>query len=141
MAKPQPNPAPPVGTLLRTQRVEVLGRGLREMAALLDISAPHLTDIETGYRSPSEELLFRIAKLYKMEEATLRAGWSKPERIVEEVASQDSVTAAKVPEFLRTARHLSPQHWDRLIKQAKHLDEAGRQSGRSKRSRRDGGGA
>jgi len=110
-----------VGEVLRKQRIEVLDKGLREMAKLLDIAPAHLTDLEKGRRTPSEELLVRMIKQYAIDEATLRAGWSKPEEIVSEIASQDATTAAKVPEFLRSARKLSAGDWDTLIKNAKDL--------------------
>lgn len=114
------------GELLRKQRVEVLNKGLRQMAQILGIAAPHLTDIEKDRRTPSEELLLRIVQHYKMDEAELRAGWKRPEAIVDEVASQDATTARKVPQFLRTARDLTPEQWDKLIK------EAGRMGGKKK---------
>lgn len=110
-----------VGDILRKQRVEVLNKGLREMAKLLDIAPAHLTDLEKGRRTPSEDLLLRMVKQYDIDEATLRAGWSKPHEIVSEIASQDSITAAKVPELLRTARRLSPNQWDALIDQARRM--------------------
>ena len=110
-----------VGEVLRKQRMEVLNKGLREMAKLLDIAPAHLTDLEKGRRTPSEELLLRMIKQYGVDEAILRAGWSRPEEIVSEIASQDVTTAAKVPEFLRSARRLSPADWDTLIKNAKEL--------------------
>jgi plasmid maintenance system antidote protein VapI len=75
-------PQPPIGDILRKQRVEVLGKGLREAASLLQIAPAHLTDIEKGRRNPSEELLLRITKLYRIDEAKLRSGWSRPETIV-----------------------------------------------------------
>lgn len=108
----------PIGDRLRKLRIEVLNRGLRETAGLLNIAPAHLTDIEKGRRSPSESLLGRIAKVYRIAEAELRSGWSKPEAVVGEIASQSATTAAKVPQFLREARNLSPEQWDRLIKQA-----------------------
>ena len=111
----------PIGETLRIRRVEVLKKGLREMARLLDIAPAHLTDIEKGRRNPSEGLLRRISELYGIAEPELRAGWSKAERIVEEVANQDAMTAEKVPEFLRTARKLSSAQWDRLIGQARRM--------------------
>jgi transcriptional regulator with XRE-family HTH domain len=98
------------------------------MAQILGISPAHVTDIEKGKRAPSEDLMVRIATHYKLDIAVLRAGWAKPDAIVQEVASQDSVTAAKVPEFLRTARRLTPQQWDVLIAQAKGLSQAGERS-------------
>lgn len=111
--KPQP-----VGEALRARRIEVLKKGLREMARTLEIAPAHLTDLETGRRTPSDDLLVRIAKEYGVAEAELRAGWSRPEAIVDEVASQDPLTAEKVPEFLRRARHLSPEGWDEVIRLA-----------------------
>jgi transcriptional regulator with XRE-family HTH domain len=117
--KPAPNT--PIGEVLRQRRVDVLNKGLRETAKLLSIAPAHLTDIEKGRRSPSEALLVRICRVYGIDEAELRAGWSKPQAIVEEVASQDPVTAAKVPEFLRKARNLTPEQWDSLIRQAQRL--------------------
>jgi transcriptional regulator with XRE-family HTH domain len=96
-------------------------KGLREMAKLLDIAPAHLTDLEKGRRSPSEDLLMRICKQYGIDQSHLRAGWSKAETIVGEVATQDATTAAKVPELLRTARKFTLKQWDTLIEQAKRM--------------------
>lgn len=112
----------PIGDVLRTQRMEVLHKGLREMAGELSIAPAHLTDLEKGRRTPSEGLLLRIAKAYRISEAVLRAGWSRAELIVNEIATQDKVTAEKVPEFLRTARKLTPEQWDKLIQQAGRMN-------------------
>jgi transcriptional regulator with XRE-family HTH domain len=112
---------------MRRRRVEVLTRGLRQTARLLGITPPHLTDIEKGRRNPSEALLGRIATIYEIDEAELRAGWGRAEGIVHEVATQDSVTATKVPEFLRSARRLTRPQWDKLIEQARRM--AGGKSG------------
>lgn len=113
----------PIGQQLRNQREEVLRKGLREVARLLDITPPHLTDIEKGRRNPSEDLLLRICRVYQIAEADLRAGWSKPEAIVEQVANQNPMTAAKVPELLRKAKNLTPEQWDRLIQHADRMAE------------------
>lgn len=111
----------PIGEVLRTQRIEVVKKGLREMAKLLGITPPHLTDIEKGRRTPSEELLLRISRLYDLPEAELRSGWSRADTIVGQVATQDAVTAEKVPELLRKARKLSANQWDDLIAFANKL--------------------
>jgi transcriptional regulator with XRE-family HTH domain len=110
------------------KRREDLKKGLREMAGLLDVAPAHLTDLEKGRRSPSEDLLMRISEQYGIDQATLRAGWGKPEEIVREIASQDATTAAKVPEFLRSARRLSPSQWDRLIDEARRLGKKSKRS-------------
>lgn len=112
-----------IGERLRTQRVDVLGKSIRDVAKLLDSAPIHLSDIETGRRTPSEELLVKIAKVYGVPEAELRAGFSRPDSVVVEVASESTVAAAKVPEFLRTARGLNAEQWDSLIRQAKKISD------------------
>jgi plasmid maintenance system antidote protein VapI len=42
---PRKSSETPIGEVLRTQRVGVVKKGLREMAKLLGITPPHLTDI------------------------------------------------------------------------------------------------
>lgn len=114
----------PIGERLRRQRVDVLGKSIRDVAKLLDSAPIHLSDIETGRRAPSDELLVKIAKVYGLAEAELRSGFSKPEAVVAEVASESTIAAEKVPEFLRTARGLSAAQWDTLIKQARKINPA-----------------
>jgi len=113
--------AEPIGDVLRRQRVDRLRFGLREMARKLEISAAHLTDIEKGRRSPSDELLMKIASAYSLDEAQLRAGWRKADAIVQEVATQDALAAKKVPDFLRMARHLTEEQWNQIIEKARRL--------------------
>ena len=121
LAKDKARSSDEIGDVLRRQRTEVLGKGLREMARQLGTAPAHLTDIEHGNRSPSEALLVKIARAYEIPEAQLRSAWSKPDEIVEEIASQDATAAAKVPELLRSARKFSPSQWDALIDAAKKL--------------------
>jgi transcriptional regulator with XRE-family HTH domain len=121
----------PIGDRLRTQRIDVLNRGLREMAGLIDVAPAHLTDIEKGRRTPSEPLLLRIADHYGIAEAELRAAWGKADAVVGEVATQDATTATKVPEFLRTARNLSPEQWDKIIGEARNMTSRKRKRGGS----------
>jgi transcriptional regulator with XRE-family HTH domain len=120
----------PIGERLRTHRVEVLQKSIRTMATLLHTAPIHLSDIELGKRVPSVELLLRIAEAYGLPEADLRAGFSRPESIVAEVASESSVAAEKVPEFLRTARGLNADQWDKLIKQARSIASEKKDSAR-----------
>jgi transcriptional regulator with XRE-family HTH domain len=121
MARKRAAKQEPIGDVLRTRRVETLKKGLREMARILTIAPAHLTDLEKGRRSPSEDLLKRISLAYAIPEAELRSGWQRADIVVAEVANQDATTAEKVPEFLRTARKLTSEQWDSLIGQAKRL--------------------
>jgi transcriptional regulator with XRE-family HTH domain len=45
---------------------EKLGISIRELARLIDVSAPFLSDIELGRRFPSDEVLARLAKTLKV---------------------------------------------------------------------------
>jgi len=119
--QPSNPPSQPIGDILRRQRVVEVGLGVREMAKVLKVSPAHVTDLELGRRTPSEGLLLRIAEAYGIDIAVLRAGWKKPDEVVKEVATQDPTAAAKVPEFLRTARELSPDQWEKIIRQAKRM--------------------
>jgi len=125
------NPEPSIGEVLRLKRIEVLKMGLRERARRLAIAPAHLTDIEKGRRTPSESLLIRISELYGISEAQLRTAWSKADQIVQEVATQDTTTAEKVPQFLRTARKLSTDQWDQLIRQAEQMAAGSHKKGRA----------
>lgn len=121
MAKKKNTSDEPIGERLRARRIEVVKKGLREMAALLGISPAHLTDIEKGNRSPSEDLLLRIGKQYGVSEAELRASWEKADSVVEEVANMNATTAVRVPEFLRTAKNLTDEQWQEIIHQVQKL--------------------
>lgn len=122
-------PNEPIGARLRKQRVEVLKRGLRQTATDLGIAPAHLTDIEKGRRSPSEDLLLRIAKVYRIDEQTLRKAWGKMNAVVGEVFGESETNATKVPEFLRTARELTSEQWDTLIAQAKSMSSKSKGKG------------
>ena len=127
MAKPSSSKskatAPPIGEVLRQQRIEVLQKSVRDVAHLLGSAPIHVSDIETGKRTPSEELLLKIAKVYGIPEAKLRAGFSRPESIVIEVASESDDAAAKVPALMRKATGFSRKQWDALLKSADEISK------------------
>jgi transcriptional regulator with XRE-family HTH domain len=127
MAKPSSSKskstAPPIGEVLRQQRIEVLQKSVRDVAHLLGSAPIHVSDIETGKRTPSEELLLKIAKVYGIPEAKLRAGFSRPEAIVIEVASESDDAAAKVPALMRKATGFSRKQWDALLKSADEISK------------------
>lgn len=50
-----------------------LGITLRDAAQRLEISPPHLSDVEYGRRNPGEELLIKIAKLLDVDVEKLKA--------------------------------------------------------------------
>lgn len=121
----QPTPQP-IGDALRQKRIEVLGKGLREMAAILDITPAHLTDIEKGRRTPSEALLTRISEQYQVDAATLHSGWKKLDEGAKRIITKNPTTAEKAPALLRAAEELSSDQWDALIRRAKQLAKESR---------------
>ncbi|GMV23992.1 MAG: hypothetical protein AMXMBFR58_00230 [Phycisphaerae bacterium] len=126
MAKRPIQPVPqPIGEVMRHKRIEVLGKGLREMAAILGIAPAHMTDIEKGRRTPSEPLLARISEAYKIDIAELRVGWLKMHEDVKLSVTKNVTANAKAPEFLRAASELSAEEWDSLIARAKQLAKDG----------------
>lgn len=132
MSNNHPRKSEHIGERLRTRRTDTLKKGLREMARLLEITPAHLTDLEKGRRAPSDDLLIKLSTAYDIDESVLRAGWHKAEAVVGEVATQDETTAAKVPQFLRQARNLSPEQWDQMIKQAEKLSGSSKRKGPGK---------
>ena len=60
MSRPSSQSPVPIGETLRQRRVEVMEKSLRDTAKRLQITPAHLSDLENGRRTPSEELLLRI---------------------------------------------------------------------------------
>lgn len=112
-----------IGEVLRQRRIDVLQKSVRDVARLLDTAPIHVSDIETGKRTPSEELLLKIAKVYGVTEAKLRAGFTRPESIVIEVASESDEAAEKVPALMRKATGFSLKQWDALVKSADEISK------------------
>lgn len=108
-----------LGKLLRDHRVNVLNKGLRAMARLLDINPTYLSDIENDRRIPSAEVIRKITIHYKLKESSLLAKAKRMDPDIEKIVTQNETYAAKVPEFLRTVSesNFTMKQWDRLIKQ------------------------
>lgn len=123
MARKQPTPNIPIGERLRLRRIESLAKSVRDMARLLDTSPIHISDIETGKRTPSDELLVRMAQAYGIPEAELRSGFARAPSEVNELATETPIAVEKVPEFLRSARGMTAEQWDKFIKEAKRITE------------------
>jgi transcriptional regulator with XRE-family HTH domain len=63
---------------------EKLGVSIRELARLIDVSAPFLSDIELGRRFPSDQVLAKLAKTLKV-----------PLEVLKEHDTRVSVTSLK----------------------------------------------
>jgi hypothetical protein len=71
-------------------------------------------------------LLLRIAKVYKLDESVLRAGWGRPDAVVTQVASQDPVSAEMAPALMRIAKEFKTRaQWSQVVEAAKRVRSEG----------------
>src|SRR4051812_36278525 len=66
------DPAAPLGEFIRRQR-ELQALSMRQLADLVGISNPYLSQIERGLREPSEKVLDAIAENLQLSADALRA--------------------------------------------------------------------
>ena len=67
-----PTPSSPLGDYIRRQR-ELQKLSMRQLATLVGISNPYLSQIERGLRDPSEKVLDAIARSLEVSAETLQA--------------------------------------------------------------------
>jgi transcriptional regulator with XRE-family HTH domain len=67
-----PDSESPLGVFIRRQR-ELQALSMRQLADLVGISSPYLSQIEHGLREPSERVLEAIAENLKLSAEALRA--------------------------------------------------------------------
>jgi transcriptional regulator with XRE-family HTH domain len=67
-----PTPSSPLGEYIRRQR-ELQKLSMRQLAGLVGISNPYLSQIERGLRDPSEKVLDAIARSLELSAETLHA--------------------------------------------------------------------
>ena len=85
---------PTLGEVIRRQR-ELAEVPMRQLAAMVGISNPYLSQIERGLRKPSADILQQIAKALQISAETLyvRAGFmsddTDPENEVRDAISRD----------------------------------------------------
>jgi transcriptional regulator with XRE-family HTH domain len=94
---------------------------MRKLGALVDVSAPHIADIEQGNRQPSDELLVRLAKALNTAEDDLHRYNTRPpikemERLIE-IDPEYSMAFRKFVEEV-SKKGVSP---DKIIKMSKKL--------------------
>ena len=92
--------------------------GLRELGRLINVSAMHISNLEKGKVMPSPELVKRLASQLSadVDELLHLAKLIDPQ--IAEVIQENPF---KVPNFLRSAKNLSEEQWDKLQKQAERM--------------------
>jgi transcriptional regulator with XRE-family HTH domain len=72
-------PSSPLGEYIRRQR-ELQKLSMRQLAGLVGISNPYLSQIERGLRDPSEKVLDAIANNLEVSAETLHAEYAEQKR-------------------------------------------------------------
>jgi transcriptional regulator with XRE-family HTH domain len=97
-----PTPSSPLGEYIRRQR-ELQKLSMRQLAALVGISNPYLSQIERGLRDPSERVLDAIAHNLELSAETLHA---QSARAMEAEQADDDDRAAVIA-AIRADRRLT----------------------------------
>src|ERR671922_2805953 len=88
-----PTPRSPLGEYIRRQR-ELQKLSMRQLAALVGISNPYLSQIERGLRDPSEKVLDAIARTLELSAETLHAQSARAKEAEQADDDERSVIAA-----------------------------------------------
>jgi transcriptional regulator with XRE-family HTH domain len=97
----KPTPSSPLGEYIRRQR-ELQKLSMRQLAGLVGISNPYLSQIERGLRDPSERVLDAIARSLEVSAETLH---SRAKSAEEATGDEDD---AAVADAIRADRRLTP---------------------------------
>ncbi len=80
-------PAETIGQRIKRERLRN-GMTQRQLADAVGVGVPHISKVEAGRENPSDELLTRLAKVFKIDaDELLLVARRVPERIVEQFAA------------------------------------------------------
>ena len=110
--------------LTLAERVKALrtakNMGIRELGRAVDVTGMHISNIEKGKSQPSPELMQKIAKALdaNVDELLYLADQVDPE-VVEVIHNNPYA----IPTFLRSAKNLTPEQWEKLQKQVEKMSK------------------
>ena len=92
--------------------------GVRELGRAVGISAMHISNLEKGKSMPSAELVEKLAAELEgdLDELLHLADQIDP-AVVDVIQSQPQ----DIPSFLRSAKNLTPEQWEKLQKQVARM--------------------
>ena len=101
---------------LRAQRK----MGVRELGRAVDVTGMHISNLEKGKSAPSSDLVIKLATALdaNVDELLFLANQVSPEVI--DVIHQNHLA---VPNFLRSAKNLTPEQWEKLQKQVDKMSK------------------
>ena len=94
--------------------------GLRELGRLINVSAMHISNLEKGKVMPSPDLVKRLASQL---DADIDELLHLAKLIDPQIAEVIQDNPFKVPNFLRSAKNLNEEQWDKLQKQAERMSK------------------
>ena len=94
--------------------------GIRELGRAVGVTGMHISDLEKGKSAPSAELVLKLAEALQAnaDELLYLADQVSPE--VVDVIHQNPLA---IPNFLRSAKNLTPEQWELLQKQVEQMTE------------------
>ena len=94
--------------------------GVRELGRAVGVTGMHISNLEKGKSAPSAELVLKLAEALEAnaDELLYLADQISPE--VVGVIHQNPLT---IPNFLRSAKNLTPEQWELLQKQVEQMTE------------------
>ena len=94
--------------------------GIRELGRAVGVTGMHISNLEKGKSAPSAELVLKLADALdtNADELLYLADQVSPE--VVGVIHQNPLT---IPNFLRSAKNLTPEQWELLQKQVEQMTE------------------
>ena len=92
--------------------------GVRELGRAVGVTGMHISNMEKGKSMPSPELIVKLARVLDtdVDEMSHRADHLAPE-VVDVIQKQPKA----VPNFLRSAKDLTPEQWAQLQKQVEEM--------------------
>ena len=104
---------------LSTLRAEQ-SMGVRELGRSVGVTGMHISNLEKGKSAPSAELVLKLAETLEanVDELLYLADQVSPE--VVDVIHQNPLA---IPNFLRSAKNLTPEQWELLQKQVEQMTE------------------
>ena len=103
---------------------------MRGLAKAVDVSPMHISNIEKGFTKGSSELIAKIARALETDVDSLLHIADRVDPEVVEVIQQNPQA---VPSFLRSAKDLSADDWEKMQAYLEKLKKGGRSSGKGKK--------
>ena len=94
--------------------------GVRELGRAVGVTGMHISNLEKGKSAPSAELVLKLAEVLEAnaDELLYLADQVSPE--VVDVIHQNPLA---IPNFLRSAKKLTPEQWELLQQQVEQMTE------------------